>query len=63
MHGYRPEHPDMAGIFLARGRAAPAGARTGAVHAVDVAPTVAALLGIDPPEQSEGRARLGAGPR
>ncbi|MDJ0851314.1 MAG: ectonucleotide pyrophosphatase/phosphodiesterase [Myxococcota bacterium] len=59
MHGYRPEHPDMAGIFFALGRGAVPGARLDAVHAVDLAPTAAALLGIDPPRHSEGQTRLG----
>ncbi|NIP77080.1 MAG: hypothetical protein GTN90_14325, partial [Xanthomonadales bacterium] len=53
-HGYRPDHPDMAGMFLALGRGVPAGARLAPAHQVDLAATVAALLGIDPPLQSEG---------
>ena len=56
MHGYAPEHPDMAGIFLAIGRGVPAGARLDAVRMIDVAPTVARLLGIEPPRSAEGRA-------
>jgi predicted AlkP superfamily pyrophosphatase or phosphodiesterase len=63
MHGYDPSLPDMAGIFLALGRGVPAGSRLEAVHAVDVAPTAASLLGIAPPRQSEGRARLGTAAR
>jgi arylsulfatase A-like enzyme len=58
-HGYDPEHADMGAAFLALGRGVPAGARLGDVHAVDVAPSVAALLGIEPPRDSEGRALLG----
>ena len=54
VHGYAPEHPDMAGIFLALGRGVPAGARPEAVAMIDVAPTVAVLLGIDPPQNAEG---------
>jgi arylsulfatase A-like enzyme len=50
----------MAGILLALGRGAPPGVRLARPHAVDVAPTVAGLLGIDPPRQSEGRALLEA---
>ena len=46
----------MAGIFLAIGRGVPAGARPTAVRMIDVAPTVARLLGIDPPRHAEGRA-------
>jgi hypothetical protein len=56
VHGYSPDHPDMAGIFLAIGRGVPAGARPPAVRTIDVAPTVARLLGIDPPRDAEGRA-------
>jgi predicted AlkP superfamily pyrophosphatase or phosphodiesterase len=56
MHGYAPEHPDMAGIFLALGRGVPAGAKLDAVRMIDVAPTVARLLGIEPPRSAEGRA-------
>jgi arylsulfatase A-like enzyme len=60
MHGYDPAHPDMGGVALALGRGVPAGARPEAWHAVDVAPTVAALLGIEAPAQAEGRVRLTA---
>ncbi len=55
-HGYLPDHPDMAGIFLARGRGVPVGLRLEAVRAVDVAPTVAALLCIAPPRDAAGEA-------
>lgn len=55
-HGYDPARPDMAGVFLALGRGVPRGARLPAVRAIDVAPTLAKLLGIAPPRQSEGRA-------
>jgi arylsulfatase A-like enzyme len=34
----------------------PRGVRIGAVRNVDIAPTIAMLLGIDPPAQAEGRA-------
>jgi len=54
LHGYAPDHPDMGGIFFALGRGVPHGVRLGAVRMIDVAPTVARLLGIDPPAQSEG---------
>jgi predicted AlkP superfamily pyrophosphatase or phosphodiesterase len=55
-HGYDPDRPDMGAIFFALGRHVPAGGKLGTVHAIDVAPTAAALLGIEPPTQSEGRA-------
>jgi predicted AlkP superfamily pyrophosphatase or phosphodiesterase len=54
-HGYEPHLDDMAGIFFAIGRGVPGGRRLGRVHQIDVAPTVSALLGIDPPAQAEGR--------
>jgi predicted AlkP superfamily pyrophosphatase or phosphodiesterase len=54
-HGYDPaRHPEMRAIFLALGRGVPPGARLPPVRALDVAPTVAALLGIGAPAQSEG---------
>jgi hypothetical protein len=53
-HGYRPDHPDMGGIFYALGRAVPSGATLPPLRAIDVAPTVARLLGIEPPQSSEG---------
>jgi predicted AlkP superfamily pyrophosphatase or phosphodiesterase len=55
-HGFDPARPEMGAIFYALGAGVPAGAELGEVRAIDVAPTAAALLGIDPPAQSEGRA-------
>ena len=56
MHGYPPEStPDMDGIFMAIGRGVPAGAAPARVRALDLAPTVSALLGMDPPAGAEGR--------
>jgi len=54
-HGYDPSLPDMGGSFVAMGRGVAAGTKFGEVHQVDVAPTVAALLGIKPPQKSEGK--------
>ena len=55
-HGYDPtRHSDMHGILLARGRGAAPGTRLPPQRAVDVAPTVARLLGIEPPRHAEGR--------
>ncbi len=54
-HGYRPELAAMGGLFLALGRGASAGVRTGPVQAVDVAPTVLALLGVPQPDWMPGR--------
>ena len=53
-HGYDPERPDMAGILLALGRGASPGGDLGTPHVMDIAPTVAALLGIAPPLHAEG---------
>ncbi|MCZ6462761.1 MAG: ectonucleotide pyrophosphatase/phosphodiesterase [Proteobacteria bacterium] len=54
-HGYDPDgQPDLHGIFLALGRGVAPGTRIGTVSALDVAPTVATLLGIDPPRDAEG---------
>jgi len=54
-HGYAPELPEMGGIFYALGRGVPKGVTLDEVRAIDVAPTAAALLGVSPPEQSEGK--------
>ena len=60
-HGYSRELPEMAGIFYALGRGVRAGQRLEAPEAIDIAPTVAVLLGISPPRDCEGRVipRLG----
>jgi predicted AlkP superfamily pyrophosphatase or phosphodiesterase len=55
-HGYSVDDvPEMAGIFLAAGRGVAPGRTLGDVRAIDVAASVAQLLGIDAPAQSEGR--------
>ncbi len=60
-HGYDPTLPDMGASLFALGRGVPAGTKLPRVNVIDVAPTVAALLGIGPPAQSEGRAIPGLG--
>jgi hypothetical protein len=55
IHGHRPELPEMGALFGAIGRGVAAGARPGTVRAVDVAPTVLALLGLPTPGWMEGR--------
>jgi predicted AlkP superfamily pyrophosphatase or phosphodiesterase len=55
-HGFDPADPDMKAVFLALGRGAPATNELVDVHQVDLAATIAGLLGIDPPMQSEGTA-------
>jgi hypothetical protein len=47
MHGYLPSMPSMATGFIASGAGVRQGLRLPLVRMVDVAPTVAALLGID----------------
>ena len=60
-HGYRPDHPDMGGILLALGRGVPAGTTLPPAHQIDIAATVARLLNIAPPAQSEGAPIAGIG--
>jgi arylsulfatase A-like enzyme len=55
-HGYRPQEESMGAIFVAFGRGAPPGASLGRVSALDVAPTVLALLGVPAPPELEGAA-------
>jgi predicted AlkP superfamily pyrophosphatase or phosphodiesterase len=54
MHGYATDHPDMGAILLAMGRGVPKGVQIGPVNNIQVAPTIAKLLGIGPPAQAEG---------
>ena len=60
-HGYPPDHPHMGGILLALGRGVEAGARLPPAHQTDIAATVARLLGMAPPAQSEGTPIAGIG--
>ncbi len=55
MHGYDPKLPDMGGVFYAMGRGVPADLALDDVRQVDVAATVATLLSVEPPAQSEGQ--------
>jgi predicted AlkP superfamily pyrophosphatase or phosphodiesterase len=48
-HGYHPSDPDMAATFLAMGAGVSADRELESVHQKQLAPTVAALLGIAPP--------------
>ncbi len=45
-HGYPPSDPKMRASFLVAGRGVKAGGKLGVVRMVDVAPTIAALLGL-----------------
>jgi predicted AlkP superfamily pyrophosphatase or phosphodiesterase len=55
VHGHRPELPEMAALFTAIGRGVAPGTNVGAVRAVDVAPTVLALLALPIPDWMEGQ--------
>ncbi len=45
-HGYLPDHPSMYPALVLSGAGVPAGVRLGHVRNLDVAPTIAALLGV-----------------
>jgi predicted AlkP superfamily pyrophosphatase or phosphodiesterase len=61
-HGYDPDaHPEMHAILLAEGRGVAPASVLPAARAIDVAPTVAHLLGIDPPAHAEGKPIPGIG--
>jgi len=61
-HGYDPgAHPEMGAIFLAAGRGVGTAAVLPTVRAIDVAPTISHLLGIDPPAHAEGSPIPGIG--
>lgn len=53
-HGYNNADPELDGIFIASGAGIKKGARLNRVRNVDVAPTIARLLGVDLPNV-EGR--------
>lgn len=53
-HGYPPELPDMQAVFFAMGRGVNTDPKIEHVRHVDLAATIAALLDVAPPEQSEG---------
>jgi predicted AlkP superfamily phosphohydrolase/phosphomutase len=55
-HGSSPFRRKLHGIFFAAGPGVRAGVRLPVIRSIDVAPTVAALLGIPPPAQSVGQA-------
>ncbi len=58
-HGFRPAHREMDATFLAAGPGIPAGRTLGRIAMTDVAPTLAALLGLEL-LQAEGRDVLSA---
>ena len=56
MHGYRPEMMEMGAIVRTWGAGVRAGARVDSLRAVDIAPLVCRLLGIDAAPGIDGRA-------
>ncbi len=62
LHGYEARHDEMGAVLYALGRGVEPGGRLGRARAVDVAPTIATLLGIAPPRHSEGRPIAGIAP-
>ncbi len=54
-HGGAPWHRGLHAIFVASGPGIRSGQQLGLVRAIDVAPTVASLLGLPPLPEAEGR--------
>ncbi len=48
-HGYLPDQPDMLSLCIVRGPGLKAGTKLGKVRAIDIAPTVAEILGLQLP--------------
>ncbi len=57
-HGYDPALPDMGAVWLMQGRGITPDSTLSGAHQIDVAPTAAAILGIEPPAQATGRQLL-----
>lgn len=53
-HGYLPDQPDMLSMCIVRGPGLKAGTKLGKIRAIDIAPTVARILGIELPT-AEGK--------
>jgi hypothetical protein len=53
-HRVDPQRPFMHGAFVIAGPGVASGVNLGLVRQIDVAPTLCALLGIDPPAQATG---------
>ena len=49
-HGYLPSHPKMFTSLVLSGKGIRRGARIGHARSIDVAPTIAALLGVELPD-------------
>jgi predicted AlkP superfamily phosphohydrolase/phosphomutase len=59
-HLSSPELPEMHASFVVAGPGVASGADLGLIRQIDIAPTLAALLGIGPPAHATGRALPGA---
>ena len=57
-HGYRPDTPGMETGFIAWGARARAGWVLPVTNTIDVAPTIAAILGLDLPD-ADGKPIVG----
>jgi predicted AlkP superfamily phosphohydrolase/phosphomutase len=55
VHCLNPERPGMHAAFAVAGPGVPAGVDLGTIRQIDIAPTLCALLGIDPPAHAKGR--------
>ncbi len=53
-HGYLPDQPDMLSLCIVSGPGVRAGTKLGKIPAIDIAPTVARILGIELPT-AEGK--------
>lgn len=58
-HGFWPERPKMKAILYLAGSGVPAGRTLGGARQIDVAPTLARLMGIAPPPGAVGKDLLG----
>ena len=57
-HGWAPDHPDMRGIFFAKGPRIPAGIRPGVVHVTDIYPLMLQILELPAPGPIDGNEGL-----
>ena len=58
-HLFEPERPEMHAAFAVAGDGVVAGADLGVIDQRDIAPTLAALLGLEPPAHATGRVLTG----
>jgi len=59
-HRTDPQRPEMHAAFVVAGPGVAAGVDLFEIREIDIAPTLSALLGIDPPAQATGRVLEGA---